>query len=155
MAYRRAAPHRPRPRRRPRPRKSCSRRAARTQRDRPPDLAPSSETPGGYVGQDFGELSRAAVLDFEGWRDVESKMWTGPTVCCPGGTNDRSQAIYCLVCVQSRIRPVGHGLIPTPGRLIVLIVARLSDRIIPYPDGTVPFSHRYLLRRDPYRTISL
>jgi hypothetical protein len=31
------------------------------------------------------------------------------------GTNDRSQAIYCLERVQSRIRPVGHGLILIPG----------------------------------------
>jgi hypothetical protein len=23
-------------------------------------------------------------------------MWAGPPVCCPEGTNDRSQAIYCL-----------------------------------------------------------
>jgi hypothetical protein len=30
---------------------------------RRPDFAPSSETPGGYVGQDLGELSRAAVLE--------------------------------------------------------------------------------------------
>jgi hypothetical protein len=36
------------------------------------------------------------------------------TVCCPEGTNDGSQAIYCLERVQSRIRPVGHGMIPTP-----------------------------------------
>jgi hypothetical protein len=59
-------------------------------------------------------------------------MWTGLTVCCPEGTNDRSQAIYCLERVQSRIRPVGHGVIRTPGGLIVLMVARLSDPIIPY-----------------------
>ena len=37
------------------------------------------------------------------------------TVCCPEGTNEGSQAIYCLEHVQSRIRPVGHGVIPTPG----------------------------------------
>ena len=36
-----------------------------------------------------------------------------PTVFCPGGTNARSQAIHCLERNQSRIRPVGHGLIPT------------------------------------------
>jgi hypothetical protein len=29
--------------------------------------------------------------------------------------NDGSQAIYCLEHVQSRIRPVGHGLILTHG----------------------------------------
>jgi hypothetical protein len=29
--------------------------------------------------------------------------------------SDRSQAIYCLEQVQSRIRPVGHGLILTHG----------------------------------------
>jgi hypothetical protein len=33
-------------------------------------------------------------------------MWTGLPVCCPGGANDGSQAIYCLERVQSRIRPV-------------------------------------------------
>jgi hypothetical protein len=33
----------------------------------------------------------------------------------PEGLNDRSQAIYCLEQVQSRIRPVGHGLILTHG----------------------------------------
>jgi hypothetical protein len=31
------------------------------------------------------------------------------------GLNDRSQAIYCLEQVPSRIRPVGHGLILTHG----------------------------------------
>src|SRR5260221_11691146 len=62
---------------------------------------------------------------------------------CPGGTNDSSQAIYCLEQVQSRIRPVGHGLILTPGCLIVLIVARLSDPIIPCPTGRFPFLHGY------------
>jgi hypothetical protein len=29
------------------------------------------------------------------------------------GLSDGSQAIYCLEQVQSRIRPVGHGLIQT------------------------------------------
>jgi hypothetical protein len=33
----------------------------------------------------------------------------------PQGLNDRSQAIYCLEQVQSRIRPVGHGLILAHG----------------------------------------
>ena len=33
----------------------------------------------------------------------------------PEGPNDRSQAIYCLEQVLSRFRPVGHGLILTPG----------------------------------------
>jgi hypothetical protein len=41
-------------------------------------------------------------------------MWTELPVCCPEGTNDRSQVIYCLGRVQSRIRPLGHGLILTP-----------------------------------------
>ena len=61
-------------------------------------------------------------------------MWTGLTVCCPEGTNDRSQPrkLLGLERVQSRIRPVGHGVIRTPGGLIVLMVARLSDPIIPY-----------------------
>src|SRR5260221_4112798 len=56
--------------------------------------------------------------------------------------SDRSQAIYCLEQVQSRIRPVGHGLILTPGCLIVLIVARLSDPIIPCPTGRFAFFAR-------------
>src|SRR5258708_8604291 len=43
---------------------------------------------------------------------------------------------------QSRIRPVGHGLILTPGCLIVLIVARLSDPIIPCPTGRFAFFAR-------------
>jgi hypothetical protein len=56
-------------------------------------------------------------------------MWLrkcGQRVCCPEGTNDGSQAIYCLERDQSRIRPVlssiarmateeGHGLIPILG----------------------------------------
>jgi hypothetical protein len=40
-------------------------------RSRAPDFAPSSklrkamsDKPGGYVGQDFGELSRVAVVEF-------------------------------------------------------------------------------------------
>jgi len=33
--------------------------------------------------------------------------------CVPEGLNDGSQAIHCLEQVQSRIRPVGHGLILT------------------------------------------
>jgi hypothetical protein len=62
---------------------------------------------------------------------------------CPRGTADRSQAIYCLEPVQSSIRPVGHGLILTHGEVFVLIVARLSDPIIPCPSGRFPFSHGY------------
>ena len=31
----------------------------------------------------------------------------------PEGLDDRSQPIHCLEHVQLRIRPVGHGLIPT------------------------------------------
>jgi hypothetical protein len=58
----------------------------RSQPNRPPDFAPSSETPdvapssklrkamsgkpGGYVGQDFGELSRAAVREGFGSNEV-------------------------------------------------------------------------------------
>jgi len=38
----------------------------------------------------------------------------GLSVFVPEGLNDRSQAIYFLEHVQLRIRPVGHGLIPTP-----------------------------------------
>ena len=51
-------------------------------------------------------------------------------VFVPEGPNDRSQAIYCLEQVQSKIRPV-EGLILTHGWLVVLIVARLSDPITP------------------------
>ena len=40
--------------------------------------------------------------------------------------------------VRLRIRPVGNGLIPTHDRLTVLIVARLSDAIIPFPTGRFP-----------------
>jgi hypothetical protein len=58
---------------------------------------------------------------------------------CPVGLNDRSQAIYCLELVQSRIRPGGHGLIPTHGLLVVLIVARQSDPITPCPPGRFLF----------------
>jgi hypothetical protein len=36
-------------------------------------------------------------------------------VSVPEGPDDGSQAIYCLEQVQSRIRPVGHGLILTHG----------------------------------------
>jgi hypothetical protein len=46
---------------------------------RPPDVAPSSKLwkamsgrPGGYVGQDTGELSRVAVLEFS-----HSEWWSG------------------------------------------------------------------------------
>jgi hypothetical protein len=56
------------------------------------------------------------------------------------GTKD--MAIHCLDQAQSRIRPVGHGLILTHGRLIVLIVARLWDGIIPSPTGRFPFFAR-------------
>jgi hypothetical protein len=74
------------------------------------------------------------------WHEVPGKGLSGFD---PEGLNDRSQAIYCLEAVQSRIRPIGHGLILTPGRLIVLVIARLSDPIIPCPSGRFPFSHEY------------
>jgi hypothetical protein len=79
---------------------------------------------------------------------MQQVMWSRKceqvlTVCCPGGSNDRSQAIYCLERVQSRIRPVGHGLIPFSG-----LINRPNrgapigaNHTVPY--GTVPFSHRY------------
>ena len=35
-------------------------------------------------------------------------------VFVPEGLYEGSQAIHCLEHVQLRIRPVGHGLIPTP-----------------------------------------
>ena len=55
----------------------------------------------------------------------------------------RSQAIYCLEQVDSRIRPVGHGLIFYP-RLINLPDSATPirpDHTVPY--GTVPVSHVY------------
>jgi hypothetical protein len=70
---------------------SAYRRAARAQRDRRrprprrPDFAPSSETPGGYVGQ--------AVLE----SDLASKMWTGRDgmIGCPdGGVTPSSARIF-------------------------------------------------------------
>jgi hypothetical protein len=39
----------------------------------------------------------------------------GLSAFVPWGLDDRSQAIYCLEQVLSRFRPVGHGLILTPG----------------------------------------
>src|SRR5260370_38471591 len=60
---------------------------------------------------------------------------------CPEGTADRSQAIYCLEPVQSKIRPVGHGLILTHGGFVGLIVTPLSDPIITSPTGRFPLSN--------------
>ena len=37
-------------------------------------------------------------------------------VFVPEGRNDRSQAIYCLECATQRTRPVGNGVIGSPGR---------------------------------------
>jgi len=34
-------------------------------------------------------------------------QWSGLSDFVPEGLNDRSQAIYCLECVQTEIRPVG------------------------------------------------
>jgi hypothetical protein len=82
---------------------------------------------------------------------VERASLARPRICVnirklifvPEGPNDRSQAIYCLEQVQSKIRPVGHGLILTHNWLVVLIVARLSDPITPsLRDGS-------LFERDP------
>jgi hypothetical protein len=51
-------------------------------RRRSPDFAPSSETPGGYVGQDFGELSRAAVLERGVWvQRLEGSRFNGWQFC--------------------------------------------------------------------------
>ena len=58
---------------------------------------------------------------------------------CPGETDEGSQAIHCLEQVRPRIRPEGHGLIPTHVWFVVLIVARLSDPIVPSPTGRFPF----------------
>jgi hypothetical protein len=55
----------------------------------------------------------------------------------PKGLDDRSQAIYCLESVQSRIRPVGHGLILTHGGLGPDRSASIGpNHTVPY--GTVP-----------------
>jgi hypothetical protein len=37
------------------------------------------------------------------------EWWSGGVVAAniPEGLNDRSQAIYCLECVQDEVRPVG------------------------------------------------
>jgi len=54
----------------------------------------------------------------------------------PEGLNDRSQAIYCLEQGQSRIRPVGHGLIRS-GRLFVTPDQRAAATDQSYrPSGT-------------------
>jgi hypothetical protein len=78
-----------------------------------------------YVGQ--------AVLECDVWGGFENVDSTDGLLArrslsepVPEGLSDRSQAIYCLEQVQSRIRPVlsaiarmateeGHGLILTPG----------------------------------------
>jgi hypothetical protein len=62
------------------------------------------------------------------------------SVFVPEGLDDRSQAIYCLECVEKESRPVGDGVILTFGLFIVRIVTRLSYPIIPYPTGRFPFS---------------
>ena len=49
----------------------------------------------------------------------------------PEGLDDRSQAIYCLERVQSRVRPVGHALILIAGTPIG------PNHTVPY--GTVRF----------------
>jgi hypothetical protein len=60
-------------------------------------------------------LSSPKSRQFIAWYPCEKG--NRPVGCCrtfvPEGLNDRSQAIHCLVSVQSRIRPVGHGLILT------------------------------------------
>src|SRR5260221_8469431 len=75
--------------------------------------------------------------------DVEPKMWKGMPVCCPEGTSDRSQAIYCL-----ETRPVENPSCrarsdPYPG----LINRRNRGAPIgpnhTVPTGRFPFSHRY------------
>jgi hypothetical protein len=69
-----------------------------------------------YVGQDFGELSRVAVVVLVLECDVASKMWTGTngllarrglSELVPEGLSDRRQAIYCLGSAQRATRPVG------------------------------------------------
>jgi hypothetical protein len=54
------------------------------------------------------------------WLRFHGQMWRvlvpkGLSDFVPAGLDDRSQAIHCLGLVQSRIRPVGHGLILIPG----------------------------------------
>jgi hypothetical protein len=62
------------------------------------------------------------------------------------------QAIYCLEQVQSEIRPVGHGLILTPG---LINRPDVSERFGPnhtVPDGTDPFSIGPRLSFGPFGT---
>jgi hypothetical protein len=51
----------------------------------------------------------------------------------PVGTNDRSQAIYCLEQVQLRIRPVGDGMIGSGRRATIR-----DDKSTRGKDQTVP-----------------
>jgi hypothetical protein len=87
-------------------------------------ICPVGKRNGEWANWRWGESARSAFVPAE-------------------GLNDRSQAIYCLEQVQSRIRLVGHGLILTPSSLILPIVPRLSDPIIPCPTGRFPFLHGY------------
>jgi hypothetical protein len=46
---------------------------------------------------------------------AHARQYKDADVFVPEGPDDGSQAIYCLEQVLSRFRPVGHGLILTPG----------------------------------------
>jgi hypothetical protein len=98
-----------------------------------PDKIAQVFTNPAYAGRksDRAQYSDARVLQHSG---VASILRTGLRVCCPEGINDGSQAIYCLEGVQPRIRPVGHGLIPSPG------LTNRPDRGAPIgPNHTVPY----------------
>ena len=54
----------------------------------------------------------------------------------PVGSNDRSQAIYCLVSVRKRNRPVGYGMIGSDRRATIRTINQPRVLIRPCPTGT-------------------
>jgi hypothetical protein len=68
------------------------------------------------------------------------------TVCCPEGTNDRSQPrkLSGLERIQSRIRPVGHGSDPYPG-----LIDRPNRGMPIGPNHTVPYGTVPVFARIP------
>ena len=98
-----------------------------------PDKIAEDFTDPAYAGcnSDRAQYSDAPVHQHSG---VASILQTGLRVCCPEGTSDGSQAIYCLEAVQPRLRPVGHGLTPSPG------LTNRPDRGAPIgPNHTIPY----------------
>jgi hypothetical protein len=63
-------------------------------------------------------------------------------VFVPEGPDDGSQAIYCLEQVQSRIRPVGYGMIGWREEAIVSDSApSVAPQITPFPTGRIMSTH--------------